>query len=354
MLLNRRLHKWMFAMMALLLVVSVLSACGKKKDTGATTATGKPTDVIATYKDNGKVTRAEFDSFVNVNKLFNPQLAQYITEPAFQQDILKQLITFRILSAKADDKVKADADKQVADQMKQIQDYLSKQEGGMDKALKDNNITLKDIESLMKISYYSMMSLEAKVTDQQIQDDYKTRAAAHEFDVATVSHILIATQDAATQKDIRTIDEALARAKEVLDKLKKGGDFAALAKEYSDDPGSKDAGGTYKDADINQWVTEFKQAAVDLPLNTLSDPPVKTTYGYHVMKVESRSVKKLDDVKAQIKSEIAQKSLGDFADKELPGLIESNKLPMPSAAPAASTAPATSPAASPTASPAAK
>jgi foldase protein PrsA len=344
MLLNRRLHKWMFAMMALLLVVSVLSACGKKKDTGAAAATGKPTDVIATYKDNGKVTRAEFDSFVNVNKLFNSQLAMYITDPAFQQDFLKQLITFRILSARADDKVKADADKQVATQMTQVQDYLSKLEGGMDKALKDNNITLKDIESLMKISFYSMMSLEAKVTDQQIQAAYDAKVAAHQFDIATVSHILIATKDAATQKDIRTIDEALTKANEVLDKLKKGGDFAALAKEYSDDPGSKDAGGTYKDADITQWVPEFGQAAGNLPLNTISDPPVKTSYGYHIMKVESRSVKK--DL---LKSELAQKSLGDFADKELPGLITSNKLPMPSAVPAAS-----APAASPSSSPAAK
>jgi foldase protein PrsA len=366
---NKRvaMNKWVIMLVALLLAVSVLSACGKKVDQGAgagasasPTASGKPTDVIATYKENGKITRGEFDTFVNVNKMFNPQLAQFIADPAFQQDILKQLITFKVLSARVDDKTKAEADKQVQDQMKQLTDFLSKKEGGMDKQLKDNNVELKDIESLMKLSFYSMTSMENKVTDQQVQDDYNQKVAAHQYDVATVSHILISLKDPNTQKDLRTKDEALKRAKEVLDKLNKGGDFAALAKEYSDDPGSKDQGGTYKDADVNQWVPEFKKAAIELPLNKISDPPVESSFGYHVMKVESRGTKKLEDVKKDIKSELAQKLLSDFAEKELPGLIETNKLPtptpVPSATPAASPAasPATSPAVSPSVSPAAK
>lgn len=145
------MNKWLLTIIAVLLAVSVLSACGKKKEGAAgspsPTGAGKPTDVVATYKDNGKVTRGEFDAFINVNKLFNPQLESYITDPAFQQDILKQLITFRILSSRADDAVKTEADKQVAEQMKQIQEYLGKLEGGMDKQLKDNKIELKDIES---------------------------------------------------------------------------------------------------------------------------------------------------------------------------------------------------------------
>ncbi|MBD0384550.1 peptidylprolyl isomerase [Paenibacillus sp. WST5] len=347
-------------MVALLLAFSVLSACGKKNQEGAATASpsataaaeGKPTDIIATYKDGGKVTRAEFDAFVNVNKMFSPQLAQFMTDPSFQQDMLKQLVTFRVLSSKADDKVKAEADKQVTEQMKAITDYFGKQEGGMDKQLKDNNIELKDIESLMKMSFYTMGSMEGKITDKQIQDSYNEQAAAHAFDIATVSHILISLKDAATQKDLRTKDEALTRAKEVKGKLDKGGDFAALAKEYSDDPGSKDVGGTYKDADINQWVPEFKDAASTLPLNKVSDP-VESSFGYHVMKVESRSTKPLDDtLKTQIKSQLAEKSLSEFAEKEYPNLIETNNLPKPEASPSPAASPEASPAASPT--PAAK
>ncbi|UJF33118.1 peptidylprolyl isomerase [Paenibacillus hexagrammi] len=371
---NKPIQSWFYSkkilltMVALLLAVSVLSACGKKKEgedaeaspaassaaspAASAAATGNATDVIATYKDGGKITRGEFDAFINVNKMFSPQLAQFMSDPAFQQDMLKQMVTFRVVSAQADDKIKADADKQVADQMKSIQDYFGKMEGGMDKQLKDNNVELKDIESLMKMSFYTLGTMEAKVTDQQVQDSYNEQAAQHTFDIATVSHILISLKDAATQKDLRTKDEALARAKEVKDKLDKGGDFAALAKEYSDDPGSKDNGGTYKDADVNQWVPQFKEAAITLPLNKISDP-VESDFGYHIMKVESRSTKPLDDtLKTQIKSQLAEKTLSDYAEKEIPGMIESNNLPQPTPAPAASPAADASPAASET--PAAK
>lgn len=356
------MNKWLLVVLALVLAVSVLSACGNKKDEGAAASpsaspaatAGNPDDVIATYKENGKITRAQFDSFMNVNKMFSPQLASFMSDPGFQQDMLKQMITFQVLASRADDKVKAEADKQVADQMQQIKDYFGKMEGGLDKQLADNNVKLEDIESLMKISFYTMSSLENQVTDQQVQDMYNQQSAAHAFDIATVSHILISLTDPTTNKDIRTKDEALARAKEVEDKLKNGGDFAALAKEYSDDPGSKDNGGTYADADVNQWDPAFKEAAITLPLNTISDP-VESSFGYHVMKVEARSTKKLEDVKPELKQQLAQNLLSDFAEKELPGLIETNNLPQPtpapSAAPEASASPAAgaSPEASPTA-----
>jgi foldase protein PrsA len=357
------LNKWVITIVALLLAVSVLSACGKKKEEGAATTTaptGKPTDVIATYKENGKITRGEFDAFLNVNTMFQAQYKQFINDPAFQQDMLKQLITFKVLASRADDKVKVEADKQIQEQMKQLNDYLSKQEGGMDKQLKDNKIEQKDIESLMKMSFYTMSSLESKITDQQIQDEYTKQSANHGFDIATVSHILISLKEAGTDKELRTKDAALTRAKEVLDKLNKGGDFAALAKEYSDDPGSKDVGGTYKDVNPNEWDPDFKKAALELPLNKISNPPVETSFGYHVMKVESRGVSPLESVKPTIKSGLAQTALGDFAKNELPGLIETNTLPTPtpapSATPAASSAvsPDPSPAASPSSSPTAK
>jgi foldase protein PrsA len=361
------LNKWVITIVALLLAVSVLSACGQKKQEGAAATaapTGKPTDVIATYKDNGTVTRGQFDAFINTNKILDPQFdqqaAQYAADPAFQQSMLQQYIAFQVLSARADDKSKAEADKLAQDQLKQKTDELSKMEGGLDKQLKDKHVEQKDLESFLKTFAYARTSLESKVTDQQLQDEYKKLAAGHEFDIATVSHILVSVKDPQTQKDIRTKDEAMKRAKEVLDKLSKGEDFAALAKQYSDDPGSKDTGGTYKDANVNGWDPDFKKAALELPLNKLSDPPVETSFGYHVMKVESRSTKTLEEVKTSIKLYLAQQAYQTFTEKELPGLILTNTLPTPTPAPTATPAassavsPDASPAASPTSSPAAK
>jgi parvulin-like peptidyl-prolyl isomerase len=108
----------------------------------------------------------------------------------------------------------------------------------------------------------------------------------------------------------------------VLKELKGGLDFAQAAKQYSDDPGSKDNGGEYADADVDNWVPEFRQAAIDLPLNTISEP-VQTDFGYHIMKVTKRSQTEqpFADVEGQIRSQASQQKYADFMEKELPTYI---------------------------------
>ena len=95
----------------------------------------------------------------------------------------------------------------------------------------------------------------------------------------------------------------------------------ALAKQYSDDPGSKDNGGLYADADVSQWVEGFKNAAITQTVGVIGDP-VETEYGYHVIKVESRSVKSFDVVKDSLRAGLVQSQFQQFTEKELPGLIE--------------------------------
>jgi foldase protein PrsA len=168
---------------------------------------------------------------------------------------------------------------------------------------------------------------------------------------ATLNHILIATKDPADQtgvKVLRTQEEALKIAKDVQDQLKKGGDFVVLAKKYSDDAGSKDKGGRYDNADISQFVTEFKNAAAQLPLNTISEP-ILTQFGYHVMKVESRTTKTLAEVTQAIKQKLASDQLLKFMTEELPKNEYKSNIPTPTPAPSSTPAPSVQ--ASPTATP---
>lgn len=108
----------------------------------------------------------------------------------------------------------------------------------------------------------------------------------------TVSHILIAHKDVENvdASITRTEEEAKARAEEVLAKLKAGGSFTELAKEYSDDPGSKEKGGALEDkVSVNneKFVKEFENAAVALQKAGDLSEPVKSPFGYHIIKADA-------------------------------------------------------------------
>ena len=106
------------------------------------------------------------------------------------------------------------------------------------------------------------------------------------------------------------------KAKEVLKKLKTGGDFAALAKEVSKDPGASD-GGALGYFSKDQMVPEFAEAAFKLDKGKISDP-VKTQFGWHIIKAEDkreRPVPTYDQVKDQIEAFILRKAQAELIVK---------------------------------------
>jgi parvulin-like peptidyl-prolyl isomerase len=134
------------------------------------------------------------------------------------------------------------------------------------------------------------------VTDAELRDAYKSQIA--QVMRVHARHILFSTQGKpdATQ---------LARARDTVAKLRAGADFAALAKQLSDDPGSKTHGGDLGTQPAAQYVEEFAKAVETLKVNAISDP-VKTQFGYHVIQVLSRTTTPFADVKESIRSSIIQ------------------------------------------------
>lgn len=95
-----------------------------------------------------------------------------------------------------------------------------------------------------------------------------------------VAHILIGT-------DTRNEEEALARAREVYDKVVANPSrFAELVREYSDDSGSSGRGGTYLGVKRGDMVAPFEEAAFGLEVGAVSEP-VRTQYGYHVIRLDA-------------------------------------------------------------------
>jgi parvulin-like peptidyl-prolyl isomerase len=169
--------------------------------------------------------------------------------------------------------------------------------------LKTNGVSLdyvkKSITNDLTIGKY----LDAAMADSVKVPEAEVRKAYAEDKTATVRHILLLTQgkSAAEKAEIRKkMEDILARAK-------KGEDFAALAKQYSEDPGSKDKGGLYEDFGRGKMVKPFEDAAFSVPVGQVSGI-VETTYGYHILKIENRKkeTQPFDQVKAQIEAQIKQ------------------------------------------------
>jgi peptidyl-prolyl cis-trans isomerase D len=131
-------------------------------------------------------------------------------------------------------------------------------------------------------------------------------------------HILIAVPKGA---DAKTDAAAKAKAEDVLKQLKAGGNFAALAKKYSDDPGSKDQGGELPMIPTSSLDPAYAQAAMALNPGQTSGL-VRSSFGYHIIQTEQKEqahVKPLAEVKDSIVAALQQSDLGtaeqDYANK---------------------------------------
>ena len=138
----------------------------------------------------------------------------------------------------------------------------------------------------------------------QHQDEYRIP------ETVTVRHILIKTPtpDADGKVDQKAVDAAKAKATDIHKQLQAGGDFAALAKQNSDDPGSAQNGGLLPPITRGRTVPEFEQAAFSTPKGQTTDV-IRTSYGFHIIRVEDKQaarVKPLDEVKAQIEPAVKQ------------------------------------------------
>jgi foldase protein PrsA len=180
---------------------------------------------------------------------------------------------------------------------------IYKQNGGQEafaKRISEDGITLDvvrtDVERNMILKQY----FEKKNADLKVSEDELAKAY-NEDKTASVRHILLMTQG---QDDVKKA-ETRARMQGILDRARKGEDFAKLAKEYSEDPGSKNNGGLYSDFGKGQMVKPFEDAAFTVPVGGLSDI-VETQYGFHILQVVDRKKETLpmEQVKADMEQNI--------------------------------------------------
>ena len=165
---------------------------------------------------------------------------------------------------------------------------------------------------------------------QLTQQDFQTYYDAHreEYRVpeqVNVRHILIKSPLPGPdgKVDPKAMDAARAKAQDVLKQVKAGGNFADLAKKYSDDPGSAKNGGSLGFIGRGRTVPEFEKSAFSLPKGGTSDL-VQSSYGFHIIHVDDKQdahLKSVDEVKGQIEPLIKQQKAAQAAQTAAAHLV---------------------------------
>lgn len=152
-------------------------------------------------------------------------------------------------------------------------------------------------------------------TEAQLQAEYSARRNDFQTPERVRARHILVKSDATNDGPMK------AKAEGILKQLQGGGDFAALAKANSDDPGSKEQGGELGFLVRGQTVPEFDKAAFSLNVGQTSGL-IKTTYGYHILQVEQHEQARLqpiEEVKAQLTIDYQKRQAGQqmqaLADK---------------------------------------
>jgi foldase protein PrsA len=287
---------------ALAAVTLVAAGCGGSDEV--------PTNAVAVV-DGSTVTRASLDELLTRAKL--SYAAQKRSFPkagtseyqTLQTQAVAYLVQRQEYASEAEKLGIQVKDTQIAKKVGQVRkQYFSDNQAKFVQGLKEQGYTeatlREEIRSqLLTEGIYDKVTAAAKVTDADVKSYYAKNKANYSVpESRAVRHILVKTK---------------AEADRIRAELVSGGDFAALAKANSLDPGSKDQGGKLT-VSKGQTVAPFDKAAFSLDTNEVSEP-VKTQFGYHIIQplaaVKAGSVTPLSQVQDQIRTQLVSQKKND-------------------------------------------
>jgi foldase protein PrsA len=243
-----------------------------------------------------------------------------------KSQILEEIITEKLLLQKGkelkvipkDEELNKEVDKKV----NEIKAAYNNDESKFEETLKSTGFTKETLKAYLKDQIaiekvINEVTKNVKVEDKDAQKYYNENQYMFTENPNTmnVSHILVKTED---------------EAKKVKKRLEAKEDFAKVAKEVSQDPGSKENGGLLGDINYNDtnYDATFMKAAMALKAGTISNP-VHTQWGYHIIKVNSKKeypVKKFDTVKEDIKKQLKSQKQQEVYTKKIEEWKKASKI----------------------------
>ena len=244
-------------------------------------------DKVLAEVNGKKITGVDYNLFIDS---LNPQLKQYFGGEELNKDVVNELVYQALL-------------------------YEDAMEKGMDKEDEFIQVVEKTKESMLKTYALGKLLATAELKDEDIKKFYeKNKDAFKQGESADASHILVEEED---------------KAREIYEKIKNGGDFEELAKEYSTCP-SKEKGGNLGTFTKGQMVKEFEDAVFENEVGTITEP-VKTQFGYHIIKInEKNDAKELafDEVKDKIMEQVRRQKEQEIYNEKITELKDKYEVKM--------------------------
>lgn len=288
-------------------------------------------DVIA--RVNGEtIGKAEFEKAV---KTVEEQSGS--TVPADQRDrvyrnILDQIIGYKLLLQETRTRNVMVPAAEIDARIAQIQGQFPSEEA-FKQTLEQQKVTVEqlraDARSEMVVTKMLQSEVEAKVSvkSEQVADFYQKNPDKFVQDERVrASHILTSVPQSA---DAAAKQAAKAKAEGILKDVKAGKDFAALAKQYSQDPGSAQNGGDLNYFGRGQMVPQFDQAVFAMTAPGQTSDLVETQFGYHIIKLTEKQPSRtvaLDEVRPQIQQYLENQARQEATQKFVEALKAKGKI----------------------------
>lgn len=192
----------------------------------------------------------------------------------------------------------------------QIKEEVIVREIFMQEAQKRGLSASEDVKAQMELARQTILIRELfadfqkknPVSDADLKAEYDKFVATNSGKEYKARHILVEKED---------------EAKDIVARLKKGDKFDELAKKLSKDPGSGAKGGDLDWANASSYVAEFSQAMIKLEKGQLTQEPVKSQFGWHVIQLDDTRDAKLppfEELKPQISQQLTQQKLAGFQE----------------------------------------
>jgi len=265
-------------------------------------------DVLA-HVNSENVTKADFDRLLKNIELNNGGPVPAERRDEIYRRVLEELVNYTLLKQEAKSRNFTVTDAEVETQLQTIRKSAGTEEN-FTKALADRKMTLERLKADARVEMAIAKMMKAQVTgteatDADVRDFYdKNPDRFKQAETVRASHILLRVDPAA---DDATKTQIRARIDGILKRAKSGEDFAALAKQNSQD-GSAEQGGDLGYFPKEKMVPAFADVAFALKTGDLSDV-VTTQFGVHIIKVTDRKpagTVPLDEVGPQVKQYLTE------------------------------------------------